>query len=125
MLTPSSPLNPHAISLQLAAEMTLRYRQNRTTVVAPTLAGQDVLPLSETFSAIAVQGLLSNPACTAIRIYYGMDVSLKVHAILVGVNINNEDILPPATDEEEDGKILEDSLRCPPVCPPPSPLNEP
>jgi hypothetical protein len=56
-----------------------------------------------------------------------MDENLLVHAILVGVNENNEDILPAETSSlttTEDDPIMEQSIRCPPDCPPASPLNE-
>ncbi len=59
-----------------------------------------------------------------------MSVDLKVHAIIVGVNANNEDILPQATASTsanatsgDDDDIIEAGVICPPICPPPSPLN--
>jgi hypothetical protein len=54
-----------------------------------------------------------------------MDTSLKLHAVLVAVNEDNEDILPsqqinPSVEEDI---ILEEGQRCPIICPPESPLN--
>ena len=54
-----------------------------------------------------------------------MDEKREIHAILVAVNSNNEDILPTdinkAENIEED--ILENAYKCPVFCPPASPLN--
>jgi hypothetical protein len=55
-----------------------------------------------------------------------MDSELKVHAILVAVNDKNEDILPTAVNENvrDDAYYLwDDAIKCPPECPPNSPLN--
>jgi hypothetical protein len=60
-----------------------------------------------------------------VRIYYGMDETLSVHAILVGVDQNGNDILPiAATGDEEEGIIVEEGRICPPHCATdPSPLH--
>jgi hypothetical protein len=55
-----------------------------------------------------------------------MSDDLKVHAVVVGVNSNNEDILPSVASlltNEDEPVILEEATRCPDDCPPPSPLN--
>jgi len=63
-----------------------------------------------------------------------MDQDLLVHAILVGVDAQGADILPPqatgstarrvaAEDDGGDDDIQEDAIRCQPTCPPDSPLN--
>ncbi|MGN6298288.1 MAG: hypothetical protein ACTHM7_15970 [Ginsengibacter sp.] len=55
-----------------------------------------------------------------------MSDDLKVHAVIVGVNSNNEDILPSSVSmltREDDPVILEEATRCPDDCPPSSPLN--
>ena len=55
-----------------------------------------------------------------------MDSSLKVHAIVVAVNGDDEDMLPAVSvsmvsgDEEDIG---ENAYRCPEECPPSSDLN--
>jgi len=117
---------PHAISLIKAKAMTLRYRQNRENILATAYQGQNILLLSETFDKASLVSLVTNVNCLSIRIYYGMDEDLRVHAIFVGVNSGGEDILPAlANEEDENGEILEDGIQCPPLCPPLSPLNEP
>ncbi|SDC79283.1 hypothetical protein [Niabella drilacis] len=116
---------PHNISLTNAAAMTRRYRQNSEAILAAGFQNHNILPLCETFDRAAIDALLAQPGCTGLRIYYGMDTELKVHAILVGSDASNTDILPPNSivKTEEDGYIMEQSIRCPPTCPPESPLN--
>ena len=107
----------HQISLQKAIEMTTLYRKNRP----------DNFPICETFDLLAIQSLIKNPECAFFRIYYGMDIETKVHAILVGADINGNDLLPTNSvrKDSDENEILEDAFRCPNVCPPDSPLNNP
>lgn len=118
----------HVISLNEAIAMTSRYRDHRNNILQPAHQHQDILPLSETFDRAALDLLLSKPGCTAIRIYFGMDESLRVHAVIVASNSENEDILPhsPAPSErgDEDDFVIDRGNRCPPICPRKSPLNE-
>lgn len=108
----------HRISLSAAIDLTKRYRNNRPAT----------LPICETFEADTIISLLSESGCKYLRIYYGMDSNNDVHAILVGADEQNTDLLP-ATDSESDleaageNQILEDGYRCPRNCPPPSKLN--
>lgn len=118
----------HNIPLTNAAEMTLRYRQNREAILAPAFQNKNLLPLSETFDRAAIESLLAKPGCTALRIYYGMDTELKLHAVLVASDASNKDILPAAEAGSalpDDDDTIELSIRCPPTCPDPSPLNQP
>ena len=122
----------HSIPLSEAVAMTRRYRENRPLILKSNYP-TEILTLSETFNKDAVVALGNTPGAAGIRIYYGMDDSLLCHAILVAVNDQGEDILPPAdaargaaatltvTDDPID--ILEDAIRCPDICPPDSPLN--
>ena len=113
------------ISLQQAIEMTTRYRQNKGSVIAPAFSGSDILSTCDTFNKAAIEALLAKPGCTAIRLYYGMDAGLLVRPILVAVNKNDQDILPPNTGDISivGQDIVDDTMRCPPICPPPSVLN--
>ncbi len=114
----------HFISLQQAIEMTSRYRAEKENILAPPFRDKGILPICETFDRTAFDALLSEPDCVGIRAYFCMDVELKVKLVIVGVNSKNEDILPASvavTDDEEE--IVEEGQRCPPYCPPPSPLN--
>ena len=57
-----------------------------------------------------------------------MDEQLRIHAIIVGVNEKNEDMiasLTSGTDVMTGEEIIEEGNRCPPFCPPPSILNNP
>ena len=106
----------HEISLGDAIELTTRYRTNRPSN----------FPICETFDAEAISKLLAVSGCSFVRIYYGMKENLDVDAVLVAVNENGEDILPANTNaisDDSDPVILEDGIRCPPDCPPSSPLN--
>lgn len=96
----------HSISLEQAITMTSLYR-------SAIPAG---MPISETFHLASVNTLLSQPGCTALRIYYGKKEDGTIHAILVGVNEKGEDIT--------EGMLLEEGNRCPPYCPPASILSK-
>ncbi len=111
--------NNHQITLATAVAMTLRYRQNQPLN----------LPICETFESAIVSSLLAEPGCEFFRIYYGRDENNDIHAILVGGNANNEDILQPDSSVIKGGittdgaLLLEDGYRCPKDCPTSSPLN--
>ncbi|MBL7710760.1 MAG: hypothetical protein JNJ86_16940 [Chitinophagaceae bacterium] len=113
------------ISLPQAVDMTTLYRNMRETILAPEFRGQNILALSETFDRVTFDTLLAKSGCAGIRIYYGMDVSQKVHAIAVAVNDKNEDMLAvgAATNLTGGDDIVENGRRCPEDCPPESPLN--
>lgn len=112
------------ISLDQAVVMTSRYRKEMNEILAQPFQGQNILALSETFEKEDILKVLNKPECEKLRVYYGMDGNKKIHAIIVAVNANNEDILPK-TDAQEitEEDILENALRCPIYCPPSSPLN--
>lgn len=116
--------SPGFISLEKAIEMTQRYRQNKNTVIASSHAGKDILANSDKFDRKVFETLLARPNCKAIRVYYGMREDLKICPIVVAVDANDLDILPASSAAEGDD-IGDDTIRCPPICPPPSPLNEP
>lgn len=114
----------HFISLQDAVAMTEKFRKNKDNILAPEFRNQIIIPFSETFNREAIEKLLSEGNCAAIRIYYGMDEKMNLHAILVAVNHSNEDILPSQTaSANADDVIVEEGQRCPDFCPPKSPLN--
>lgn len=121
------PAGSHFIPLNRGIEMTSLFRSQRDTILAAPFQGQDILPLSETFNRFDIDTLLAKEECQALRVYLGMDESLRIRLILVAVNGNAEDILPlqsqraPGMDNDDD--IVEEGQRCPPGCPPPSPLN--
>jgi hypothetical protein len=105
----------HNISVNTAKTMTERFRAYREAILAAAYQGQDLFAFAETFDRTAIAHLVNHPACASIRIYYGMDESLRVHAILVGVSESGSDILPedPEVATED---VVEMGNRCPPNC---------
>jgi hypothetical protein len=126
----------HRIPLDKAKKMTRFFRDHRGQNNIPGQLGT-IVPISETFDRAGFDALLAQPGCVGLRIYYGMDDNLGLHAIIVGVDAQNRDILPTSTttsamtsttteggvSTEETGIILDEGLRCPPSCPPASDLN--
>lgn len=112
------------IPLDQAVTMTSRYRKEMNEILAQPFQGQNILAICETFEKEDILKVLNKPECTKLRVYYGMDENKKIHAIIVAVNANNEDILPKIEAEETiEEDILDNAFRCPIYCPPSSPLN--
>jgi hypothetical protein len=114
------------IPLQKAIEMTSLFRKEKEELLQEQFRNKNIFANSETFEKDQLEKILAKEGCKKLRIYYGMDEELKIHAILVPVNANNEDILPVAMKNEEptnDEGIIDRGVRCPPNCPPPSELN--
>ena len=111
----------HLITLETAISMTSTYRENNDSILKQQHQNQNILPRCETYSREEFDLLLAQTNCEAVRIYYGMDENLRVHAIIVGVNSLNEDILEG--QETLDPVIIEEGSRCPDDCPPTSDLN--
>jgi len=113
------------ISLQQAIDMTTRYRQNKSAVIDPAYSGNDILSICNTFNKADIEALLAKPECAAIRLYYGMNEDLQVRPMLVAVDKNDNDILPPdAVDDGAIGEFIADNtVFCPPICPKTSVLN--
>ena len=111
------PKLTHQISLAEAVDMTTLYRANRP----------ENFPICETFEKAAIERLLNQTSAVSFRIYYGMKTDMSVHAILVAADSSGADILPSSsnslTEGDDDGEILDESVRCPVNCPPDSPLN--
>jgi hypothetical protein len=115
----------NVISLQQAIDMTTLFRDQKDKLVHPDLIGKDILATCETFDRAAFDQVLSQTGCLKLRIYSGLTPGLQLRTIIVGVNDKDEDMLP-AADVSVSGKgdiIIEEGTVCPPVCPPPSPLN--
>ena len=111
----------HFISLDQAKQMTALFRQQKENILAPAYQGKDTLVICETFNRDIFDAILGENGCVGMRIYYGMDTSMKVKAILVGVDAQNNDILPSqpnvaAFDSSGGGNIGELAWPCPPFC---------
>lgn len=116
------------ISLDKAIDMTTLFRDQVERIVNPDLAGQNILPRSETFDRAIFDKILSQAGCVKIRVYSGLSPDLQRHSIVVGVNEKDEDMLPASAATAASGgdggnSIGEDALVCPPICPPRSALN--
>ena len=109
------------IDLTEGSGMTRNFRKDKENILDAQYQNLDILPICETFDAAQVISMLGNNGCVSLRIYYGMDSEMKVHAILVGADIDGNDMLPPVGKIEN--FILERGERCPFKCPPTSPLN--
>lgn len=106
----------HQISLAQAIDYTTSYRENPVAD----------LFYAETYLGSSVKALLAQEGCHSFRIYLGRKADNRICTVLVAVDENNQDILPnnnPALLTDDEGIILEDAFQCPPICPPPSPLN--
>jgi hypothetical protein len=121
----STPLLPgvnHFISLEKAKEMTALFRAEKENILVPELRNQHILTICETFNREVFDALLAETDCVGLRIYFGMDPGLKVKVIAVGVNGNNQDILPPNGSPaltQGNGVLGEEGVPCPPLCPDP------
>ncbi len=111
------------ISLDQAKKMTALYRANRDQILIEEERGKDILPVCESMDREKIESILAQPGCKGLRIYYGMDPELRVHAIIVGTDSYGRDILPSQEAEAQQSNILDELERCPVNCPPPSPLN--
>lgn len=111
----------HYISLADAKIMTARYRNEMENILAPQYQGAGILSVCETFNRGEFDYVLAQPDCVGLRVYFGMTEELKVKVIVVGVNSEDEDILPSsgAAAAGGDGEtgIIEYGRPCPEYCP--------
>lgn len=91
--------------------MTGRHRSHREMILEPSLRDKDILPLSETFGRQSVEDLLNQYDCEALRIYYAMDQDQRIHAVLVGVGPDGNDLIPEAGLDEEEYFLLQRGVR--------------
>ena len=108
----------HLITLAEAEEMTKDYRAQKENILDSSYRGKNILPICETFDRDAFDDILSQNGCKKVRIYFGMDNTELVKMIVVGVNAQNQDMLPA-----NNPVIMEFGARCPTQCPPSSALN--
>jgi hypothetical protein len=108
------------ITLQQAVDMTTMYRSDKESILATDMQGKNILLNCETFLRGSIDTLLGQSGCAKIRIYFSMSDTKQVRLVIVGVNANDEDMLPGGMT---DNVIVENGTACPFACPPPSPLN--
>jgi hypothetical protein len=121
MAAPIPSANSHYISLDRFLDMKTRFAGNVDAILADPYQGKNILATAELFNVDSVIALANVAGCAAIRIYYGMDADLKVHAMLVAADEDSQDILPSAAgvifEKGGDPPLLEEGQRCPPFCP--------
>lgn len=88
----------HDISLEDAAAMTARYRDQ--------MASDEIK--GGFFGRNDIESLFSQDGCVGFRYYYGFDENKKQVLVLVGVTADGDDIA--------DGLVLEFSMPCPTYC---------
>lgn len=99
------PARDHRIPLAAAAELARRYREG---------AGKDAVK-AQAFHADQVMGLLTQPGCAGLRIYYGTNPDGSDAIVLVGLDAKDQELTG--------GVLLEFGFPCPPVCTDGSALN--
>jgi hypothetical protein len=101
------PLPPrdHRISLEAAARLTRRYRDE----------GEKGAPKAAAFHADQVRELLAQTGCVAFRSYYAKQEDGALTLVLVGVDANDKELTG--------GILLEFAYPCPPFCDDGSLLN--
>lgn len=104
------------VRLSDAKLMVKTYLENKSKVIP----NDSTLPNTETFESEAFVALLKQPDCVKVRLYYGMKENLEICAIIVGVDSNGNEIYIEnnSLNGEGDTYVIEDGLRCPPICPP-------
>lgn len=88
----------HFISIEEASELTKRYRNH---------SGPDAV-IAELFDNTSLLNIINQPLCVSIRIYFGLDVNNQNCLIIVGVDVNGNDLV--------NGLILEHGVCCPTIC---------
>lgn len=110
----------HAISLTNAIDMTKKFRDEKNNALSAGYQG--MLSVCETFDKAAFDTLLATSGCAKVRIYFGLDVNSKMHAIIVAADANDNDILPDDSTIETN-MIIDKGITYPPGSTPASPLN--
>ncbi len=113
----------HFITRGKAKDMILLYKEMKDKILTATYLGREILASCETFERSAIVGLMAQNNCSGLRIHYGMDSDFKIHAIMVAVDDNGDEIIPIDPDESNE-QIVENGTRCPTVCPGGTSLGE-
>ncbi|SMB90382.1 hypothetical protein SAMN00120144_3732 [Hymenobacter roseosalivarius DSM 11622] len=104
-----------------AARWTRRYRDT------PRLPG-DKPTLAHYFGKEFLQGLLAEPNCAGLRIYQAIDDSGARRVVLIGVDDQGKDLLPPVKEDgtlpDNGDGVGETPMTCPSICDPNSPLMQ-
>lgn len=93
----------HFIPVAEAAAMTTRFRGKHPGSVRGWL-----------FDRRAFDALLSQPGCAGIRIYRALKPDDSEHVVVVGTDVNANDLVPKSANEA--GLVAEIAWPCPPLC---------
>ena len=117
-------MSENLITLADGANMTALYRNKKEEILMEEYRYAGILPICESFNRDVFDQLLANEAVKGIRIYAGMTEDLQQNFIVVGVDENDEDVyLYPVPGQQTEAYVIDNSIRCPDRCPPPSALN--
>ena len=92
------PPRDHSVTITAAADSTKRYRDQ--TGPSASRAGL--------FHRAAVDAVLAQPGCVAVRLYYGRGAAGEPELVLVGVDGSGDDLTG--------GAIMDIMYPCPPFC---------
>ena len=98
------PKKDHRIALADAAELTRGHR-----------SANGAEPKGHLFHREALDTILAQPGCSAVRIYRGRGKGGEHHLVLVGVDAQGKDMVS--------GAVMERCDPCPPYCDESSPLT--
>jgi hypothetical protein len=117
----------HLISLATAKKLTKNYREKKKKILKDEYGNTNTLCTSETFDRDIFDSILAQDNCTRLRFYFAMNEAGEIGLTCVGVNEQNEDILPKTSGEvmtrsADTVPIGGGGEKCPPECPPPSAL---
>lgn len=99
--------------------MVKTYLENKETILKPEYANQNVLSNTITYGVEAFKDLLTQPNCSKLRMYFGMNEKLEITAIFVGVDSMGNEILiekKVAGISESTEYTVDEGARCPPMC---------
>jgi hypothetical protein len=124
MPIPPPAAGSNFISLEKFLTMKKLYAANSQTILQPQFQNKEILVTSETFNLDLAVAITDVTGAAGFRIYYGMSTDLKVHAMLIAVDKDGNDILPPAMNANLGVQTLtagggvagEEGQRCPPGC---------
>lgn len=113
----------HKISLEEAKKFTAGYRKEKAEFMTADKMNEKEAKKGGMFGKEDILDLLNQPGCVGMRYYYGRNDDGSKNLVLVGVDKDNNDILPAeeksamaVMDSNDNGIILERGLPCPPYC---------
>ena len=104
----------HDITLEKALSMTNKLATMQDSMLAISMKGQNILPISETFNLNVIDKIVCQPNTVAFRAYLGLDPrSNQLRLIFVGVNPKGEDIIKTQGRVTDNPAIAETGQRFP------------